>query len=49
MKNLLDWKLMVTLLATFAVYMYVVAPMLAPKTNGTNGTNGPNGSGARRK
>jgi hypothetical protein len=48
MKKIFDWRLMVTLLATFAVYMYVVAPMLAPKTNGTNGTNG-NGSGARRK
>lgn len=46
MKNLLDWKLMFTLLATFAVYMYVVAPMLTP-TNGING-NG-NGNGARKK
>ena len=33
--KLLDWKLMVTLLATFAVYMYVIAPMLAPKATTT--------------
>ena len=35
MTNLLDWKLMITLLATFTVYMYVVAPMLAPKATTT--------------
>ena len=40
MKNLLDWKLMWTLLASFAVYMYVVAPMLAPKATTTTASNG---------
>jgi len=38
MKDLFDWKLMITLLATFAVYMYVIAPMLAPKPATTTTT-----------
>ena len=45
--KLLDWKLMVTLLATFAVYMYVIAPMLAPKTTTTT-THTSNGSTTAR-
>tara|TARA_Y100000996_G_C22186305_1_gene505037 strand:+ start:318 stop:461 length:144 start_codon:yes stop_codon:yes gene_type:complete len=45
--KLLDWKLMVTLLATFAVYMYVIAPMLAPKTTTTT-TPTSNGSSTAR-
>lgn len=47
MKDLLNWKLMFTLLVTFAVYMYIVAPMFAPKANG-GGTAGANGNGARK-
>ena len=45
--KLLDWKLMVTLLATFAVYMYIVAPMLAPKATTTT-TPTSNGSSTAR-
>jgi hypothetical protein len=36
MGKFFDVKLMVTLLATTLVYMYVLAPMLAPKAK-TNG------------
>ena len=47
MDKLFDWKTILSVVIGGLLLMYVLLPMLTPKTNGTNG-NG-NGTTTRKK